>query len=69
VDGVPLNISALASTGRLVLSFTNRVIFPLVRRVAMRLRTLVNRLFWLGLAASFHWIEQPMLRIKRRFTP
>jgi hypothetical protein len=19
--------------------------------------------------ASFHWIEQPMLRIKRRFTP
>jgi hypothetical protein len=51
VDGVPLNISALASNGRLALSFTNRVIFPLARRVAMRLRTLVNRLVWLGLAA------------------
>jgi len=51
VDGVPLNMGVLASAGRLALSFTNRVIFPLVRRVAMRLRTLLNRLIWLGLAA------------------
>jgi hypothetical protein len=51
VDGEPLNISALASAGRLALSFTNRVKFRLARRVAMRLRTLINRLVWFGLAA------------------
>ena len=48
---MPLNISALASVGRLALSFMNRVEFPLAPRVAMRLRTLVNRLIWLGIAA------------------
>jgi hypothetical protein len=53
VDAVPLNISALASIGRLALSFTNRVKFPLAPRVAMRLRTLVNRLIWLSIAAYF----------------
>jgi hypothetical protein len=51
VDAVPLNISALASVGRLALSFMNRVKFPPAPRVAMRLRTLVNRLIWLGIAA------------------
>jgi hypothetical protein len=55
VDGVPLNTEhgwgTLASASRLALSFTNRIIFPVARRMGMRLRTLINRLVWLVVIA------------------
>ena len=56
MKGVPLNIARTrvwhpCSTSRLALSSTNRIIFLLARRVAMRLRTLINRLVWLVVIA------------------
>jgi hypothetical protein len=56
VEGVPLNIARTrvwhpCSASRLALSSTKRIIFLLARRVAMRLRTLINRLVWLVVIA------------------